>query len=171
MLRRVFAVLAFGAFALAPAAFAQPDTSGLPQVGIENPKDEPGDLVLRFGFTFARSDIPAPLRMRLDAVAALLTNERAAAKVDIGGHTDSVGKDSYNRYLSEQRAASVKAYLVAHGVEEGRIRIAGYGSAKPRATNERRKASQNAPSSLGPTSTPTISRWPLTVTPTAMTTA
>lgn len=134
--RRVFTLFAASAFVLAPAAFAQPDTEGLPQVGIENPKDEPGDLVLRLGFTFARSDVPETVRMRLDAVAALLTNERAAGKVDIAGHTDAVGNEAYNRDLSEQRAAAVKAYLVAHGVEESRIRIAGYGEAKPRATND-----------------------------------
>ena len=134
--RRVFALLSAGALVLAPVAFAQPDTEGLPTMGIENPKDEPGDLVLRLGFTFARSDIPDVVRMRLDEVAALLTNERAAAKVDIAGHTDSVGDESYNRYLSEQRATSVKAYLVARGVDEGRVRIAGYGEAKPRATND-----------------------------------
>jgi len=136
MLRRVFAVFAVGASALVPVAFAQPDTEGLPQVGMENPKDEPGDLVLRLGFTFARADIPETVRMRLDEVAALLTGERAAGKVDIAGHTDSVGDDRYNQYLSEQRAASVKAYLVTKGVEEGRVRIAGYGESKPRASND-----------------------------------
>ena len=136
MVRRALSLRAAGAFALAPVAFAQPDTEGLPTMGIENPKDEPGDLVLRLGFTFARSDVPETVRMRLDAVATLLTNERAAGKVDIAGHTDSVGDEAYNRYLSEQRAAAVKTYLVGRGVEEGRIRIAGYGEGKPRASND-----------------------------------
>ena len=134
--RRVFALFAVGACALTSVAFAQPDTEGLPTVGIENPKDEPGDLVLRLGFTFARADVPDVVRMRLDAVAAVLTTERATAQVDIAGHTDSVGDEGYNQQLSEQRAASVKAYLVARGVEESRVRIAGYGEAKPRASND-----------------------------------
>ena len=136
MVLRVLAVLAAGALALAPVAFAQPDLEGLKTEGIENPKDEPGDLVLRLGFTFARSDVPETVRMRLDAVAELLNGERSAGKIDIIGHTDSVGDASYNQYLSEQRAAAVKAYLVARGVEEGRIRVSGYGEAKPRSTND-----------------------------------
>ena len=136
MVSRVLALLSACAFVLAPVAFAQPDTEGLPTVGIENPKEEPGDLVLRLGFTFARADVPDVVRMRLDAVAAMLTSERATGQVDIAGHTDAVGDERYNQQLAEQRAASVKAYLVARGVEESRVRIAGYGEAKPRATND-----------------------------------
>jgi outer membrane protein OmpA-like peptidoglycan-associated protein len=136
MVRRFFSLLAVGACVLAPASFAQPDLEGLPTVGIENPKDEPGELVLRLGFTFARADVPETVRMRLDTVAAVLANERGDAKVEVSGHTDAVGPAEYNQHLSEQRAASVKAYLAERGVAADRISVIGYGPAKPRATND-----------------------------------
>lgn len=56
--------------------------------------------------------------------------------VSVAGHTDSVGTDSYNQRLSEQRATAVKNYLVSQGVPSARIAAFGYGETRPRATNE-----------------------------------
>ena len=138
MIRRVFALLAVGATALAatPAGLAQPDLEGLPTVGLENPKVDVGDLLLRLGFTFARSDVPDVVRSRLDEVAAVLVNERADAVVEVAGHTDSVGPEEFNQRLSGQRAEAVKAYLVQRGVAADRITIVGYGESQPRSTND-----------------------------------
>lgn len=49
----------------------------------------------------------------------------------IEGHTDSTGKDSYNDPLSIKRAESVKAYLVANGIDANRFEVVGYGSKNP----------------------------------------
>ena len=136
MIRRVLSVLAVGALVLAPASFAQPDLEGLKTEGVENAKAEPGELLLRLGFTFGRADVPETVRMRLDTVAEVLANDRMEAKVEVAGHTDAVGAEEYNRSLSEQRAESVKAYLVQRGVEASRISVTGYGEAQPRATND-----------------------------------
>jgi outer membrane protein OmpA-like peptidoglycan-associated protein len=54
---------------------------------------------------------------------------------EIGGHTDNVGKHAYNVKLSGERAAAVKAWLVAHGVQAGRLRTAGYGDSRPLVPN------------------------------------
>ena len=54
----------------------------------------------------------------------------------IEGHTDSVGKDDYNLALSHKRADSVKARLVADGIEAGRITTVGYGKKFPVASND-----------------------------------
>lgn len=56
--------------------------------------------------------------------------------VSVAGHTDSVGTDSYNQRLSEQRAAAVKSYLVSQGVPSHRVAAYGYGETRPLATNE-----------------------------------
>lgn len=136
MIRGGFSLLAAGYMALTPAAFAQPDLEGLKTEGIENAKDEPGELMLRLGFTFGRADVPETVRQHLDAVAGVLSSDRADASVEIAGHTDSVGPDEYNQQLSEQRAASVKAYLAERGVAADRISVIGYGPARPRATND-----------------------------------
>ena len=62
---------------------------------------------------------------------------KAFPKVDvkIEGHTDNVGNEAANLMLSKSRAASVKTYLVGHGVAESRIATNGFGSTKPVADN------------------------------------
>lgn len=135
MIRRVLATLALGAAVLAPASFAQ-DLEGLPATGMEKAKVDVGDLLLRLGFTFGSSVVPETVRSRLDAVALVLVNERGGATIEIAGHTDAVGSDAYNQFLSEKRAEAVKAYLVERGVPAARISAVGYGESHPRDTND-----------------------------------
>ncbi|MGL5632270.1 MAG: OmpA family protein [Azovibrio sp.] len=47
------------------------------------------------------------------------------------GHTDRIGRDAYNQTLSEKRAAAVKEYLVAKGIEPNRIYTEGKGRTQP----------------------------------------
>lgn len=56
--------------------------------------------------------------------------------VEIAGHTDSIGSDSYNQKLSEGRAQSVKQYFVDHGVPETQLTAKGYGESQPKADNK-----------------------------------
>jgi outer membrane protein OmpA-like peptidoglycan-associated protein len=53
----------------------------------------------------------------------------------IAGHTDSVGSDSYNLRLSEQRARAAADYLASQGVDRGRIQTRGLGESEPKASN------------------------------------
>jgi outer membrane protein OmpA-like peptidoglycan-associated protein len=55
--------------------------------------------------------------------------------LEIEGHTDSVGSDEYNQRLSEQRANSVRDYLVAQGLSGGTISALGLGKSAPVTTN------------------------------------
>lgn len=58
-------------------------------------------------------------------------------KVQIEGHTDDVGDDSYNLELSKKRANSVMTYLVDNfGIEPARLTAMGYGEEKPIASNQ-----------------------------------
>jgi outer membrane protein OmpA-like peptidoglycan-associated protein len=59
-----------------------------------------------------------------------------AMQLDIHGHTDNVGKDDYNQTLSDNRAASVKAYIASQGVEESRLHSQGFGETTPVADNK-----------------------------------
>ncbi len=70
----------------------------------------------------------------LDDVLAVLKGE-PGWKVTIEGHTDSTGSDSHNLELSQKRADSVKAYLVAGGIDAGRLGTKGFGESKPVADN------------------------------------
>jgi outer membrane protein OmpA-like peptidoglycan-associated protein len=55
--------------------------------------------------------------------------------LEIEGHTDSIGSDEYNQRLSEQRANSVRDYLVAQGLSGGTISALGLGKTAPVTTN------------------------------------
>lgn len=56
--------------------------------------------------------------------------------IEISGHTDSIGADTYNIKLSERRAMSVKTHLIGHGIAHERIRTIGHGESKPLASNK-----------------------------------
>ncbi|WP_395682479.1 OmpA family protein [Dokdonella sp.] len=57
-------------------------------------------------------------------------------KVELDGHTDSVGTDQYNQGLSERRAQIVADYLTGHGIDAGRITaVKGFGESAPIDTN------------------------------------
>lgn len=56
-------------------------------------------------------------------------------KLDVEGHTDSVGGDAYNQTLSEQRAKAVQDYLVAQGLNSATVTAKGFGKTMPVADN------------------------------------
>lgn len=55
--------------------------------------------------------------------------------VDIEGHTDSTGTTEHNQVLSEERAGSVRDFLVENGVSSRNITAVGYGETRPKASN------------------------------------
>jgi outer membrane protein OmpA-like peptidoglycan-associated protein len=57
------------------------------------------------------------------------------ARVNVGGYTDSTGKEDYNIKLSGQRAEAVMDFLVEQGVAEGRLTANGFGAVRPVADN------------------------------------
>ena len=63
-------------------------------------------------------------------------NENPEMLLAIDGHTDNVGSDEMNQTLSDNRAASVKIYLVSKGVAESRITATGHGETMPIADNK-----------------------------------
>jgi outer membrane protein OmpA-like peptidoglycan-associated protein len=71
----------------------------------------------------------------LDQIADNL-NHYPNSLIDVYGHTDSVGSDSYNQTLSENRARVVADYLVSRGVNPQRIRSTGFGKTQPIASND-----------------------------------
>jgi outer membrane protein OmpA-like peptidoglycan-associated protein len=75
-----------------------------------------------------------------DAVRVLQANQTVV--VEIAGHTDSVGSDSYNMRLSEARANSVRTYLISRGITPNRLIARGYGESMPIASNATRDGRQ-----------------------------
>lgn len=70
----------------------------------------------------------------MDVVKIL--SEDQNLKLSIEGHTDNVGKADYNQKLSEDRANSVKQYLIKKGVDPSRLISQGFGLTKPIADNK-----------------------------------
>jgi outer membrane protein OmpA-like peptidoglycan-associated protein len=56
-------------------------------------------------------------------------------RLEVDGHTDSVGSDSYNQQLSEKRAATVRDYLVQQGIPISIVTVQGFGRTQPVASN------------------------------------
>lgn len=88
------------------------------------------NLAVNFEYKSARLATDAELL--LDRLGAALKDPALAHdRFSIGGHTDSVGGDAYNRGLSERRAAAVRDYLVRHhGIAAERLVTTGYGSSR-----------------------------------------
>ena len=74
----------------------------------------------------------ALLKHNLEASREMLSR---ASYIEIVGHTDDVGDDDYNQDLSEQRAAAVREFLVAAGVNGNKIVTVGMGESMPVASN------------------------------------
>ncbi len=81
-----------------------------------------------FGFDSAQLKLPQP---KLDQISNALKGDASVRQVAIIGYTDRLGSDKYNRKLSEQRALSVKSYLVSSGIEANRLGAQGRGEANP----------------------------------------
>lgn len=62
--------------------------------------------------------------------------------LEIGGHTDNVGTDVANNKLSQDRADSVREYLIGKGIEPDRVQSKGYGETKPIETNDTEEGRQ-----------------------------
>lgn len=60
---------------------------------------------------------------------------KEATKIEIGGHTDNMGKGAENLKLSQQRAETIRNYLVKKGITPARIIAKGYGATQPIADN------------------------------------
>jgi outer membrane protein OmpA-like peptidoglycan-associated protein len=93
--------------------------------------DMPGNVT----FAFNSADLNAQFYPVLDKVAETL-KEYDKSVVEVAGHTDSVGSDTYNQTLSERRANSVADYLSGHGMTRTRMVTIGAGEAHPVASND-----------------------------------
>ncbi len=93
-------------------------------------------------FEFDSDRLLPESKVILKEVAETL-NAYPQIKVDVEGHTDSIGTDAYNLGLSERRSIAVQQFLSTNGVTKGRLRPVGYGESNPIDTNETEAGREN----------------------------
>jgi outer membrane protein OmpA-like peptidoglycan-associated protein len=86
-------------------------------------------------FDVNKFDLKPESQVELDKLLQLLA-ENPSLKIEIGGHTDNVGKPADNLNLSNSRAKAVVNYLVSKGIPLQRLTAKGYGETKPMADNK-----------------------------------
>ncbi|RZJ65278.1 MAG: OmpA family protein [Flavobacterium sp.] len=86
-------------------------------------------------FNIDKSTLTSTAQANLDKLIPVF-NEYKDTNIQIFGYTDNTGSVDHNLNLSEQRAASVKSYLVSKGISSSRFTTTGMGIADPIATNE-----------------------------------
>lgn len=107
-----------------------------PPAPATTPEPLPANVVMRESIEFAMGNarVPEYAKARLREVAAQLKSDTRQLK--IVGHTDNIGYTGANRRLSLRRAASVKAFLVAEGVNAEHLSVEGVGESQPIADNQ-----------------------------------
>jgi OOP family OmpA-OmpF porin len=86
-------------------------------------------------FEFNKAILTGESKPILDQVAAGLS-KHPRVRVELQGHTDSVGSAPYNLTLSQHRAEAVRDYLIAQGVSSAELTAVGYGKTQPIADNK-----------------------------------
>jgi outer membrane protein OmpA-like peptidoglycan-associated protein len=86
-------------------------------------------------FDFNKYTLKPGARETLAKVSGILL-AYPGLKIQLEGHTDSIGSDEYNQKLSEDRANAVREYLVGQGVPGTTVTAAGFGKGNPVASND-----------------------------------
>ena len=86
-------------------------------------------------FDTAKYSLRPGAREKLAKVSGIILGH-PGLRLEVEGHTDSVGGDEYNQRLSEQRASSVRDYLTQQGIAMNSLSAKGFGKTQPVASNE-----------------------------------
>jgi outer membrane protein OmpA-like peptidoglycan-associated protein len=93
-------------------------------------------------FQTGKSELTTPAREKLAKISGIVLSH-PGLKLEIEGHTDSVGQDASNQALSQRRAQSARDYLVSQGVSADSIVSRGFGSSQPIASNDTTEGRQS----------------------------
>ena len=84
-----------------------------------------------YDFSLMLKNPIVPLNKKVD-----ILKDIPSLKIEISGHTDNIGEESYNLLLSQRRADAVVLYLVKSGIDPARLTAKGYGESRPVISNE-----------------------------------
>jgi len=124
------------AYNFTAAEAAPPPPPPVAQAAPPPPPPAKKKIVLRsVHFDFDKATLKPEAKPILDEAVQVLKHE-GSVDIIVEGHTDSIGTEEYNLGLSRRRAATVRTYLVEHGVAASRITAEGMGESKPVASND-----------------------------------
>jgi len=86
-------------------------------------------------FDTAKYTLRAGTREKLSKIAGILL-AHPSLRLEVEGHTDSVGGEEYNQRLSEQRAGAVRDYLTQNGISMNNVSAMGFGKTRPVVSND-----------------------------------
>lgn len=86
-------------------------------------------------FDFGKFTLRPETREKLAKVSGIVL-AHPGLRLDVEGHTDSIGSDEFNQKLSENRAATVREYLIAQGINGDSVTARGLGKTQPIAPND-----------------------------------
>jgi OOP family OmpA-OmpF porin len=109
-----------------------PKKNGCPAARIEKGQIR---ILEQVQFAFGSDRILHQSDTILTAVLKIVEEHPNITKISIEGHTDNKGSAKYNKDLSRRRAASVRKWLVMHGVDDSRLTSIGYGFERPLSDN------------------------------------
>ncbi len=115
----------------APAPMAAPAPAPTPAAA---PAAAPKPITLSSDhlFAFGKSTLSPEAKRDIDTeVIAKLRQAGTIRFINVSGHTDRIGSQTYNQQLSEKRAEAVKSYLVSQGIDGSKIETYGFGKTQP----------------------------------------
>jgi outer membrane protein OmpA-like peptidoglycan-associated protein len=101
-------------------------------------RDTPRGLVVNMGdvlFDFGKYELRPEAREKLAKLTGIIL-AHPSLKLAVEGHTDSVGGDEANQKLSQQRADTVRSYLIEQGLQDASVSALGFGKTTPVADND-----------------------------------
>ena len=101
-------------------------------IEFEHPKKYTLDNVY---FETGKADIKPTSYKEIDELVEYMKLKKTLV-IEVAGHTDNVGTSESNLKLSQDRANSVRAYLIKKGIAEARVQAKGYGDTQPVAAND-----------------------------------
>jgi outer membrane protein OmpA-like peptidoglycan-associated protein len=100
------------------------------------PKEKPRGRDMLVTFELNSAQLTPQALQSLDVFVQAMQDDRISdLSFVVEGHTDGLGSEAYNKDLSEDRAASVRSYLIAQGIEANRLTAIGLGETQPRVDN------------------------------------
>ena len=86
-------------------------------------------------FDFGKFTLRPETREKLAKISGIVL-AHPGLRLDVEGHTDAIGSDEFNQKLSEERAATVRDYLIAQGINGDSVTARGLGKTQPIAPND-----------------------------------